>query len=251
MQLKKTKNNTLLRAGERLDDLLIDEMKIIQHDEQFRFSTDAVLLAYFATLKTKAKVADLGTGTGVIAMLMAARGASEVEGFEINPRMADMASRSVAFNGLEDIVTIQAMDLREIKAKSVAGCFDLVVSNPPYRSIEKGKINPNDDIAIARHEILATLYDVVGAARHLLKFRGRFAMVHLPERLAEIITAMKEVDLEPKRLRMVQGTAEKKPTMVLIEGVFGAKPGMIVDKPLIIYKQDGTYHDEILTYYQK
>lgn len=241
----------MLGMGERVDDLLINDMKIIQHDQQFRFSTDAVLLTYFATLKMKAKVADLGTGTGVIAMLMAARGASQVEGFEINPYMVDLAKRSVCLNGLEGIVTIENLDLRQIKTTRTAGSFDLVVSNPPYRPMEKGKINPNDDIAIARHEILVTLQDVVEAARHLLKYRGRFAMVHLPERLAEIISTMQKADIEPKRLQMVQGTAEKKPTMILIEGIVGAKPGMSVDKPFIIYKQDGTYSDEILKYYQK
>lgn len=251
MLLKKTKYKMDLQPGEHLDDLLIQDMKIIQHDQQFKFSLDAVLLAHFAMLKPKDKVADLGTGTGVIALLMAARGAAAVEGFEINPIMTDMARRSVLYNGLENRIVMRAMDLRKIKAEVLAGGFDLVVSNPPYRSIQAGKISFHDDIAIARHEILANLQDVVHAAKHLLKFKGRFAMVHLPERIAEIIVTMHQANIEPKRMRMVQGTLDKKPTMVLIEGVVGAKPGIDVAQSLIIYKQDRTYSDEVLKYYQK
>lgn len=238
-----------LKPGERLDDLIIQGMRVIQHQQQFCFSLDAILLANFATVKSRALCSDLGTGTGVIAFLLAARGAAKVDGFEINSVMADMARRSAALNQLAESVSIHTMDLRKIKGHFPAGSLDLVVSNPPYRPLGKGKISVIDDVAIARHEIAATLADVVCAAKHLLKYRGRFALVHLPERLAEILVAMHDAGIEPKRLRLVQASADKSPSMVLVEGVVGASPGLEVEAPLFVYRENGDYAQAILDYY--
>ncbi|SDF22139.1 tRNA1(Val) (adenine(37)-N6)-methyltransferase [Sporomusa acidovorans] len=239
----------LVKPGERVDDLLIHNLKLIQHPEEFCFSLDAVLLAHFASVRPNGVVADLGAGTGVIGFLLLARGASLVTGVEINPVMADMASRSVLLNGLTDKLRIVNGDLRDIRDLLPGGSFELVVSNPPYRPVGGGYISPNDRIAMARHELTANLTDIVAAARYLIKYRGRFAMVHLPERLAEIMLAMCQAGIEPKRLQFVYPRADRKPNMVLIEGVRGAKPGIDVLPPLIVYTDTGNYTNDILKLY--
>lgn len=243
-------SDVVINADERVDSLRVQQMKVIQKEKQFSFSVDAVLLAHFATVKPKSLAADLGTGTGIIALLMAWRGACHVDALEINPTMADTAARSVQLNELTDKINVHNVDLRTVKEHFITGSFDLVVSNPPYRPITQGQVSQIDDVAIARHEIMATLRDVIGAARYLLKCRGRFAMVHLPERLTEIMLAMNEADIEPKRLRMVHGSKDKRPGMVLIEGVCGSRGGnLIVEPPLFIYGEDGNYTPEVLKYY--
>lgn len=241
----------LLKDEERIDDLLIGELKVIQSESEFCFSLDAILLAHFATVRQGAKVVDLGTGTGVIALLLTTRGAGHVSGVEFSPSMAAMASRSVALNELEDKVAIIHGDLCKVKELLPAGECDLVVSNPPYRPVGGGFISPNDRVAAAKHEVTATLQDVVDAARYLVKTRGRFAMVHLPERMSEILVAMSQAGLEPKRLQLVHSALDKKPKMLLVEGMRGAKPGLEVLPPLIVYKPDGSYSDEIQKYYKE
>lgn len=235
----------------RLDDLLVSGLKIFQHKQQFCFSMDAVLLAHFAFLPAQARCADLGTGTGVIAMLLAARGAAKVDALELNPVMAELAARSVAYNHLTEKVTVHEGDLRAVKTIFPSGALHVVVANPPYRPLEHGELSKLDDVAKARHEITANLHDVVQAAKYLLKYRGRFAMVHLPERLAEIITEMREAGIEPKRMQLVHPHSDKPPNMLLIEGIVGGKPGMEILEPLIVYQADGSYTKEIARYYVK
>jgi len=241
----------LLFHGERVDDLVINQLKIIQSESEFCFSLDAILLAHFATVKQGATVVDLGTGTGVIALLLATRGVGHVTGLEVSPSMAAMAMRSVMLNRLEDQVAIIQGDLCKVKEKLPAGNYDLVVSNPPYRPVGGGFMSPNDRVAMARHEVTATLQDVVNAAKYLVKTRGRFAMVHLPERMSEILVAMSQAGLEPKRLQLVHSTMNKKPKMLLIEGIRAGKPGLEVLPPLVVYKSDGSYSDEIQKYYKE
>lgn len=237
---------------ERVDDLIIDQLKVIQHEKEFCFSLDAILLSHFATVKPDIKAVDLGTGTGVIALLLAARGAKHVTGVELSPSMADMAKRSVILNKLKEKVAIMQGDLCKVKDILASDSYDLVVSNPPYRPVGGGYVSPNDKVAQAKHEVTATLNDVVNAARYLLKYRrGRFAMVHLPERMAEILTAMSRADIEPKRLQLVYSSIAKKPTMLLVEGIRGAKPGLEVLPPLVVYKPDGSYSNEIMQYYKE
>lgn len=238
-----------LLPGERLDDLIIGGRKIIQQEDQFCFSLDAILLAHFATLKTGAAAVDLGAGSGVIGLLLSARGARSVTGVEINPQMVDMANRSAAMNGLTGQVASRLGDLRRIKEILPGGQWELVVSNPPYRPVGGGFLNPNDQVAAARHEITATLADVVAAARYLVKYRGRFAMVHLPERLADIIAAMRDAEIEPKRLQMVYPRLGKKPNILLVEGIRGARPGMEILRPLLVYDENGAYSEDIQTLY--
>lgn len=239
----------LVSHGERIDDLVIGGLQIIQHPEEFCFTLDAVLLAHFASVAPGVKAVDLGTGTGAVALLLAARGA-KVTGIELNPRSADMAARSVKLNRLESAVSILYHDLRLIKEILPSGEFPLVVANPPYRVTGHGLLNPKDTVAAARHELTATLADVIAAARYLVKYRGRFALVHLPERMAEILKAMTDAGLEPKRLRLVYPYQDKKPKFLLVEGIRGARPGLEVLPPLFVYSAPGEYSQEIREYYQ-
>lgn len=239
----------LISHGERVDDLIIGGLRIIQHPEEFCYTLDAVLLAHFASVASGAKAIDLGTGTGAVALLLAARGAS-VTGIELNPRSADMAERSVRLNQLEATVSIRCHDLRRIREILAPGEFSLVVANPPYRVPGHGLLNPKQPLAAARHELTATLADVIAAARYLVKYRGRFALVHLPERMAEILKAMSDAGLEPKRLRLVYPQPDKKPKFLLVEGIRGARPGLEVLPPLFVYSAPGEYSSEIMGYYQ-
>jgi tRNA1Val (adenine37-N6)-methyltransferase len=241
----------ILGDGERIDDLLIGELKIIQNEFEFCFSLDAILLAHFATVRQGIRAVDLGTGTGVISLLLTTRGAGHISGVEFSPTMAAMATRSVMLNRLSEKVKIVHGDLCKVKELFSAGEYGLVVSNPPYRPVGGGFASPNDKVAMAKHEVTATLQDVVTAARYLLKTRGRFAMVHLPERMSEILVAMSNADIEPKRLQLVHSGLDKKPKMLLVEGIRGGKPGLEVLPPLLVYKPDGSYSDEIQKYYKE
>ncbi|MDF2568571.1 MAG: yfiC [Sporomusa sp.] len=241
----------VLKSGERIDDLIINNLKLIQHPDEFCFSLDAVLLAHFASVRCGGSAVDLGTGTGVISLLLLARGAASVTGLEINLDMADRARRTAAGNGLADRFNIIHGDMRQVSKLLPGGGFELVVSNPPYRPVGGGYISPNDRVAMARHEVTANLADVVAAAKYLVKYRGRFAMVHLPERLAEITLAMCAAGIEPKRLQLVYPAIGKKPNMLLIEGVRGAKPGIDVLPPLIVYTTDGSYSEDIMKLYRQ
>lgn len=243
-------DESCLLAGERIDELLIDGLKIIQCQAEFCFSLDAVLLAHFASVKKGCTAIDLGTGTGVIALLLSALGAGKVTGIELNQNMAEMALRSVKLNKLLDKINILHADLRELKGLLPSGQCELVISNPPYRPVGGGFLSAGQGVAMARHELTANLQDVIAAAKFLVKYRGRFAMVHLPERMAEIICGMSTAGIEPKRLRLVQPSPGKKPNMLLVEGVRGAKPGLEVLPPLIVYETNGVYSEEIQGYYK-
>jgi tRNA1(Val) A37 N6-methylase TrmN6 len=238
-----------LNPGERIDDIIINNLKIIQHEKEFRFALDTILLAQFATLKKDALAVDLGAGTGAIGLLLASRGAQETVLVEINPALADMTRRSIILNNLAAKMRVINGDLRQIQKLLPAGRWDTVVSNPPYRSLGGGFLNADCKLAMARHETSAALSDVVQAAAFLVKYRGRFAMVHLPERLAEIMEVMRRFEIEPKRLRFVYPKIDRVPKMVLIEGVRGAKSGLEVLPPLVVYNSDGSYSEEILKLY--
>ncbi|WP_196595874.1 tRNA1(Val) (adenine(37)-N6)-methyltransferase [Pectinatus frisingensis] len=238
-----------LKPFERIDDLLIDGLRIIQNERQFCFSLDAVLLAHFTSTKKNWQGLDLGTGTGVMPLLLAKR-VKKMYAVELNPVTADLAKRNVLMNKLADKIVICEGDYRQIGKFYPAQFADFAVANPPYRPLSQGNINNTDGIAKARHEITATLADVVRAAHYVLKYHGRFAMVHLPERLSEIIVQMNINGIVPKRLRFVQPKIEKPPNMVLIEGVAGgAAGGLKVDIPLIVHEPGGQYTKELMQYY--
>lgn len=242
--------DVILKENERLDDLQRNGYRIIQNKEKFCFGMDAVLLSGFAKVKPQENVLDLGTGTGIIPILLAGKTkAGQLTGLEIQPESADMANRSVCFNDLQGRIRIVQGDIKEARTLFGAASFDVVTSNPPYMIAEHGLTNPEDAKAIARHEILCTLEDVVSQAATVLRPGGRFYMVHRPFRLAEIIRVMSLHKLEPKRMQLVYPYVDKEPSMVLIEGVRGGNPRMTVEKPLIIYKEQGVYTDEIYEIY--
>lgn len=239
-----------LKEGERLDDLQRNGYQIIQSPEKFCFGMDAVLLSGFATAPEGARVLDLGTGTGIIPILMAAKtDAKELIGLEIQEESADMAQRSVVLNDLQDKVRIVQGDIKEAGQIFDAASFDVVTSNPPYMIGGHGLKNPEGPKAIARHEVLCNLEDVIRAAARLLKSGGKFYMVHRPFRLAEIMVLMHEYKVEPKRMQLVYPYADKEPNMVLIEGARGGRSRLTVEKPLIIYEAPGKYTPEIYDIY--
>ena len=239
-----------LKEGERLDDLHRNGFQIIQNKEKFCFGMDAVLLSGFAKVKEGEKVLDIGTGTGIIPILLAAKTPGQhFTGLEIQPESADMARRSVALNHLEEKISIVEGDVREADQLFSAASFDVITSNPPYMTGSHGLVNPDMPKAIARHEICCTLEDLVSQTEKLLRPGGRFFMVHRPFRLAEIMTVLTAHHLEPKRMRLVYPFVDKEPNMVLLECIRGGKPRITVEKPLVVYKEPGVYQDEIYTIY--
>ena len=238
-----------LKEHARLDDLQ-NGYFIIQNPENFCYGADAVLLSGFARVKPGERALDLGTGTGIIPILLKAKTPGEhFTGLEIQEESAEMARRSVAYNHLEDAVTIQTGDIREAAAIFGRASFSVVTCNPPYMTGNHGLINPHLPKAIARHEILCTLEDVISQAAQVLEPRGRFYMVHRPFRLAEIMGVMMKYKLEPKRMRLVYPYVDKEPNMVLIEGMLGGNPRITVEKPLIMYERPGVYTEEIRRIY--
>lgn len=239
-----------LRPGERLDDLQRNGYKIIQNENKFCFGMDAVLLSGFANVKEGEKVLDLGTGTGIIPILLAGKTKGRhFTGLEIQSCSADMAARSVKYNHLEDRISIVEGDIKEAGKVFEPASFDVITSNPPYMTGQHGLVNPDEEKAIARHEICCTLEDVISQTAKLLRVGGRFYLVHRPFRLAEIIHMLVEYRLEPKRMKLVYPFVDREPNMVLIESVRGGKSRITVEKPLIVYQKPGVYTDEIYDIY--
>ena len=240
-----------LKPGERIDDLQCKGYRIIQHKDMFCFGMDAVLLANFARVKPGRTHMDLGTGTGVIPILLAAKTeGSHFTGLEIQEYCAEMADRSVRLNHLSDRIDIVNGDIKGVFCNYKKASFDVVTSNPPYISSSHGLENPNEPKNIARHEILVTLEDVIAAAAWLLKPGGSFYMVHKPFRLAEIFRLFDRYKLEPKRMQMVHPYIDKEPNMVLIEGVSGGGTMIKVESPMIVYEAPGVYTGQLLATYE-
>ena len=239
-----------LKPGERIDELNRNGYQIIQDKNRFCFGMDAVLLSGFATVKPGETVLDLGTGTGIIPILLEAKtDGAHFTGLEIQPDSADMARRSVALNRLEQKVDIVTGDIKDASKLFGASSFDVITTNPPYMIGQHGLQNPDEAKAIARHEVLCTLEDIMRESSKLLKPKGRFYMVHRPFRLSEIFCCMTKYGIEPKRMKLVHPFINKEPNMVLIEGLHGGNPRMTVEKPLIVYKEQGKYTDEIYDIY--
>ena len=279
-------DGSLLRPDERIDDLQRGGLRIIQDPSLFCFGMDAVLLSAYVRMKKARRGLDMGTGNGIIPLLLSDRtDCASLTGLEIQPESAGLAVRSIVLNGLQDRVHIVQGDIREADRIFAPASFDLITCNPPYRAVGSGRITGTtsgltrtpagttgdvsrlkqaqkggtgtgsgipgepDPRAIARHEILCTLDDVVRAASRLLRQGGHFYMVHRPMRLPEILTKLCAAGLEPKRMRLVYPHADKEPNMVLLDCVRGGAPELRVEPPLIVYEKDGTYTPELKQIY--
>ena len=239
-----------LKGNERIDELQRNGYRIIQDPGRFCFGMDAVLLTGFAHAAKEDTLLDLGTGTGIIPLLMEAKySCASLIGLEIQPESADMAARSVELNGLTSKIRIVTGDIKEADMLFPSASFDCITCNPPYMIGRHGLTNPETPKAIARHEILCTLEDVVRQTAKLLKPGGHFFLVHRPFRLAEIMTTLTDHKLEPKRMQLVYPYVDKEPNMVLLEAVRGGRPRMTVERPLIVYKEPGVYMPEIYEIY--
>ena len=235
-----------LLEGERIDDLERNGYRIIQNKKRFCFGMDAVLLSGFAKGKEGEGMLDLGTGTGIIPILLEAKTEGRhFTGLEIQEEVAEMAGRSVRLNHLEDKVEIVTGDIKEADRIFGKSVFDVVTSNPPYMIADHGLQNPNRSRAISRHEICCTLEDVIREAALVLKPGGRFYMVHRPFRLTDMMELLRKYHLEPKRLKMVHPYVDKEPNMVLVEAIRGSRARVTVEPPLIVFQEDGTYTKEI------
>ncbi len=243
--------NKWLHPGERLDNLQRDGLQLIQNPDKFCFGMDAVLLARFAKTRPEDKVLDLCCGNGIIPILMSSIcSAASFTGLEIQSDVVSMANRSVLFNQLQDKVQMIQGDVKEASSLLGAASFDVVTCNPPYMTGCHGLTNKEEPKAIARHEILCTLEDVIAEGTKMLRPGGHFYMVHRPFRLAEIFATMMAHRLEPKRMRLVYPYIDREPNMVLIEGVRGGNSRITVEKPLIIYEKPGEYTQEVYEIYQ-
>ncbi len=243
----------LLEENERVDDLEFRELKIIQKNNGFCFGIDSVLLSDFAKeIKNNSNVLDLGTGTGILSILLSGKtNLKKIYGIEIQKDIADMAQRSVKLNKLENRIEIINSDIKNLRNIFDINFFDAIVTNPPYKNQNSGKINENEYKYISRHETTANLSDFIKISVQLLKDKGSFYMVHRPERLIDIIYELRSHKLEPKNIKFVYSNKEKEPKLVLIKAVKNANKFLKVEKPLFVYNEDGSYTDEILKIYNK
>lgn len=238
-----------LREGERLDDLMKSGRKIIQNESEFCFSMDSVLIAHFPKFKKNFKVLDLGTGTGVIPLLIADE-VKKIFAVELNSKMFETAKRNIELNNLSEKISVVEGDYRLPRDLFSAESFDLVIANPPYVPVKNGEVNKLKGVARARHEFTATLEDVVTAARYFLKFHGSFCMIHLSSRLCEIIDSLHRHQFEMKRLQIIQPKIGRESNLIMIEAIVGGKPGNLkILPPLVVHNEDNSYTDEIKKIY--
>ena len=242
-----------LFENERIDDLQYKGLKIIQNKKGFCFGVDSVLLSDFAKeIKRNSTVVDIGTGTGIIGLLLCKKtNLKKIYGIEIQTEVAQMAEKSVKLNNLEDKFEIINCDINNIFEYLKANSIDCIVTNPPYKKVNTGLKNENEKQMISRHEVMCTLEDVVEKSSKLLKDRGEFFMVHRAERLVDIMCELRKYHLEPKKIRFVHPKSNEKPNLILVKAVKYANEFLKIDKPLIIHDEDGNYTEEILKIYGK
>ena len=228
------------------DSLFNGSIRVKQHRSGYRFSLDAVLLAQHAMPNPDDTVLDLGTGCGIIPLILAYRHPKiKIFGVEVQKELADIATLNIAENGMEDRIAIHCRDLKRLKHDMTCGPVDLVVTNPPYRKVESGRLNPDQQRAVAKHEIKATLFDVVETARRMLRTSGRFAIIYPAERMADIIIQMRSAGIEPKYIRMIHSSRQRNAKRILVEGKKGGHHGLKIGPPLIIYRKKSVYSDEV------
>lgn len=240
------RQNNLRREGETIDDLLGGRLRILQKERGYRFSIDSLLLAHFVRLKTGGSVVDLGTGSGVILLILSHRfKCGKMVGIEIQKELADMVRRSIKMNGLEDEIEVLPADIREVKSLFDPQSFDVVLFNPPYRRLNSGRINPDEEKAVARHEIKGSVGDFLLSARYIVKESGYVYVIYPAVRMAELLFRMRDCGIEPKRLRMVHSSRSSDGEFLLVEGKKGGGEELKVLPPLFIYEGDGGYTEEM------
>ena len=242
-----------LLENERIDDLEFENLKIIQNTTGFCFGIDSVLLSDFAKeVKNGSKVMDIGTGTGIISILLSKKAnVKKIYGVEIQQEVANMAERSVKLNNLEDKISIINTNIKDIFDKFEPNTFDAIVTNPPYMKLNTGAKSDEIKKLISRHEVECNLEDIIKISYKLLKSRGEFYMVHRAERIVDILYLMRKYKLEPKKIRFIQSKVNKEPNLLLIKGVKDAGNQLKIERPLVVYNEDGSYTDEILEIYHK
>lgn len=246
--MQTSRNNVfgLLKEGETVEDALGGGLRIIQKAKGYRYSLDAFLLAHFAAMKKNGRLLDLGCGSGVIGLTLATKWSSaEVVGIEIQEELAEMARRSAAMNGLADRVEILSGNVKQIEALCESNAFDSVVSNPPYRKLRSGRINPDGQKALARHEIKGALGDFLAAARYALKKSGRVFLIYPASRTVHLLSQMHAARLEPKRLRIIHSKSNSDGELVLVEGVKDGREELHILPPLTVYDENGGYTSEM------
>lgn len=243
----------VLKENERIDDLEINDFKIIQNNEGFCFGIDSVLLSDFAkNIKHNTIIMDLGTGTGIIPTLLCAKTKlKKVIGVEIQEEVYEMARRSIELNNLKDKFEIINETILNLNKKYEKNTFDVVITNPPYKKKNSGILNENDKKIISRHEVTASLDDFIKVAKDMLKDKGEFYMVHRPDRLVDILSIMRNYKIEPKLLRFVFSEKDQPPKLILIKGIKNAKPFLKIEKNLYIYDENKNYTEEIKKIYNK
>lgn len=245
--------NINLKENERIDDLEFKNLKIIQNEKEFCFGMDAVLLSDFAKdIKQNSKIIDLGTGTGILPILLSGKTQNtEIVGIEIQEKMAEMANRSIKLNNLENRIKIINEDIKNLNNIFEKESFDAVVTNPPYKENNTGLKNEYEGKIIARHEVKCNLEDIIFACKNLLKDKGTLYMVHRPERIIDICELLRKYKIEPKIIKFIYPKVGKESNLILIKAVKNARKFLKIEKPLIIYKDNGEYTDEILKIYNK
>ena len=230
---------------ETVERLNIGDLQLLQPRQGYRFGLDAILLANFIQAKPKQRLIDLGTGSGIIPLLVSVlTPVREIVGFELQERLMHLACRNVSLNGLDERIRIMQGNLKEVSSYFRAGEFDLLCSNPPYRKLGNGRINPGTEQAIARHEVACELDDLLRAAKFLLKPGGKLFLIYLPERLGELLTALQRYRLEAKRIRCIHSAKQTPASLVLVEAQRDASSGLIVLPPLFLYRRENVYSSE-------
>ena len=245
--------NIELKENERIDDLEFKGLKIIQNPEGFCFGIDSILLSDYAkNIKSEAKVIDLGTGTGILGILLCGKtNAKKIIGVEVQEEVYDMARRSIELNNLQERFEVINQNINKLKSIYEAGSFDVVVTNPPYKKVNTGIKNEDEKKLISRHEIKANLEEFIEVSKYLLKDKGELYMVHRPDRLVDILSIMRKYKIEPKQIRFVCSNISKSPNLVLIKGVKNGGEFLKIEKNLYVYNFDGSYTNEILKIYNK
>lgn len=226
-------------------------LSVCQEENGYRFSIDAVILAYFAGRVSGKRILDLGTGCGIIPMILSYRDPEKkIFGIEIQTALAKLAERNVEKNRMTDKISILNVDLRGIHPDGIGGWVDVVVVNPPFYKADTGRINPNMQRAVARHELKATLRDIVTVAARMLRMGGIFLSVYSSDRLCDMITELRTAKIEPKKLRLIHSTPQHPASLILVEGIKGGRPGIKIPPPLVIYDTDGQYTPTVSLMFQ-